>query len=392
MTHISPFPPAKLLALVSVLAVALSFAGCDREQIKVQEVPKDADPAPVAMATPAEAAAPATAPVIPANPHAGMAMGGGMGQPAHLKWTLPSGWQEKPLTEFRAASFDAKGKDGKVADVSVIPMPTSGREVDLVNMWRQQMQLPAVTDTEANKQAQAVPVGSEQGKMFEFASEQAMAGSTQRARMLVTMLMHDGTSYFFKMTGEDSSVTEQKPAFLGFLKSISFESAPASDVAMSNPHASLTSETAPANTPVNSGVPVPSGWKELPPSQFLLAKYEIDGAGSATADVSVSSLPGTAGGAVANIMRWRGQLSLPALSEDELSKQVHALDMPGGQASLVDMTGTDKSGKAARMIGVILPETDQTWFYKLMGDPQIVEQQKDAFTKFIQSAKFSNAP
>ena len=95
---------------------------------------------------------------------------------------------------------------------------------------------------------------------------------------------------------------------------------------------------------------------------------------------------------VSNITRWRGQLGLPALSEEELSKQVHSLDMPGGQASLVDMTGTDKSGKAARMVGVILPQTEQTWFYKLMGDPQIVEQQKDAFTKFIQSAKFSNAP
>jgi hypothetical protein len=27
-----------------------------------------------------------------------------------------------------------------------------------------------------------------------------------------------------------------------------------------------------------------------------------------------------------------------------------------------------------------------------MGDEQVVAQQKDAFTKFIQTAKFSNAP
>jgi hypothetical protein len=388
MTHISRIRPERLLPLGGLLAMVLAFAGCDREQIKVQEVPKEVDAAPAAMAEPAVQA---STPAMPANPHAGMDVGGETGQP-QVKWTLPEGWQEKPLSEFRLASFDAKGKEGQVADVSIIPMPTTGREVDLVNMWRQQMQLPAVTNAEADKAAHAVSVGSEQGKMFEFSSEQPMAGNSQKARMIVAMLMRGGTSFFFKMTGADSVVTEQKPAFLQFLKSISFESAPGSHVVMSDPHASLTSAAAPAEASANSGVPAPAGWKEVPATEFLLAKYVVQGNSDAKADVSVSSLPGTAGGVVANIIRWRGQLSLPALSEDELSKQVHSLDMPGGQASLVDMTGTDKSGKAARMIGVILPQTEQTWFYKLMGDPQIVEQQKDAFTKFIQTAKFSNAP
>jgi hypothetical protein len=60
---------------------------------------------------------------------------------------------------------------------------------------------------------------------------------------------------------------------------------------------------------------------------------------------------------------------------------------------MVDMTGTDsKTGKKARLVGIIVPQVSDTWFYKLMGDPQIVEQQKDTFIKFIQTAKFSNAP
>jgi hypothetical protein len=58
----------------------------------------------------------------------------------------------------------------------------------------------------------------------------------------------------------------------------------------------------------------------------------------------------------------------------------------------VDFTGTDsKTGKPARLIGVIVPQNGQTWFYKLMGDEQIVTQQKDAFIKFIQSANYANA-
>ena len=54
---------------------------------------------------------------------------------------------------------------------------------------------------------------------------------------------------------------------------------------------------------------------------------------------------------------------------------------------MVDFTGTDsKTGKPARLVGAIVPQNGQTWFYKLMGDEQIVAQQKDAFIKFIQSA------
>jgi hypothetical protein len=384
MTHVSQFNWANTLGCCGLLALALVLAGCNRDEVKVQEVPKQSD----ASASPMSDSA--AAPSMPANPHAGMDMAGDTAQ-ARLTWTLPSGWQDKPLSQFRLASFNAKGKDGQVADVSIIPMPATGREVDLVNMWRGQLQLPAVTGADADKAAQTVSIGSEQGKMFEFTSEQPTSGSTQKGRMLVAMLMHGDTSFFFKMTGEDSVVTEQKPAFLDFLKSISFQAAPA--VAMSNPHAPMGADPmAPAEAAPVSVAGLPDGWKEIPNPPMLLAKYIIQGSGGAKAEVNISSLAGTGGGLMMNINRWRGQLSLPPLSEEDFSKEAHTMDLPGGKATLVDLTGTDKTGKSSRLIGIIAPQTDQTWFYKLMGDPQIVEQQKDAFTKFIQTAKFSNAP
>jgi hypothetical protein len=58
----------------------------------------------------------------------------------------------------------------------------------------------------------------------------------------------------------------------------------------------------------------------------------------------------------------------------------------------VDFSGTDaKTGKPARLVGAIVPQSGQTWFYKLMGDEQIVAQQKDAFIEFIQSANYADA-
>ena len=60
---------------------------------------------------------------------------------------------------------------------------------------------------------------------------------------------------------------------------------------------------------------------------------------------------------------------------------------------LVEMEGTDgRTGQKARLLGVIVPQGDQTWFYKLMGDEQVVEREKGAFKTFVQTVKYPNAP
>jgi hypothetical protein len=383
MTHISRKFWANSLHCVATLVIGLALAGCNRDQVKVQEVPKEADPAVPQVAVADAGGVPAA---MPANPHAGMDMSGGMAQP-QVKWTVPGGWQEKPPGQMEVGSFTATDKAGHSTDVSVIPLPSGGPEMELTiyNMWRSELQLPAAQ----NADSEPVTVGSAQGKLFQVGDDKTPV------QMVVAVLEKDGWSWYFKMAGETAAVNGVKPAFIDFLKTISFEAAPAT--AMANPHAGMSmavdsSQAASAVTSPATSAPLPAGWKEVPPTQFLLAKYEISGDGGAKAEVSVSMLPGPAGGVAANVTRWRGQLSLPPLSEDDLAKQAQTMDLAGGKATVVDMAGTDKTGKASRLIGIIAPHMDQSWFYKLMGDPQIVEQQKDAFTKFVQTAKFSNAP
>jgi len=56
---------------------------------------------------------------------------------------------------------------------------------------------------------------------------------------------------------------------------------------------------------------------------------------------------------------------------------------------LVEMSGMDpKSGQPTRLIGVMVPRANETWSYKLMGNEQLVEQQKGAFVKFVQTTKY----
>jgi len=134
---------------------------------------------------------------------------------------------------------------------------------------------------------------------------------------------------------------------------------------------------------------VPAGWQEVSGGQFLVAKFTLTGAGGATAAVNVSSSAGEGGGLVGNINRWRGQLGLTSLSDGDVNKLVMTIDMQGGKASLVDLSGTDaRTSQPTRLVGVMVSQSGQTWFYKLMGDAKVVEAQKDAFIQFVQGVKY----
>ena len=133
---------------------------------------------------------------------------------------------------------------------------------------------------------------------------------------------------------------------------------------------------------------VPAGWQEAPLTQFLIAKYAITGAAGAQAAVNVSSLANDGGGLLPNLNRWRDQLGLAHISEGDLAK-LPTIDASGVKATVADFSGVDpRSGKPARLVGVVLPLGGQTWFYKLMGDASVVAQQQDALIKFVQSAKY----
>ncbi len=362
----------KLWHLAAGLILISALAGCKRDEARVYHVPKeDSSPSQAAPVATPEVAQPG----MDSPPPSAISI-------PQLKYRLPDGWQEKPLSEMRVASFAVVGPKGQSADVSAIPLPIVGRDLELVNMWRSQVQLPATSDPNAIKQAESIAIGTEQGRLFNFVSEQPMIGKFQQ-RILVAMLTRGTMSWFFKMSGEDVFVISQKEKFLQFLKSVSFvENAPAQMAA------------APVTQGGNADSiwTVPSGWQSMPPAQFLLAEFSISGTNGAKAEVNVAAMGGEGGGLLANVNRWRGQLGLGTAGENDLSQIAQSLDVPGGKATLVDFTGVDsKTSAHTRLVGVIVSQNGQTWFYKLMGAEPVVAQQKDAFVKFIQSANYANA-
>ncbi len=372
------------LALPLVLVAALVVvAGCGRDDVKVYQVVKESPPADNQSAS-----APAAEPTqsAPSGMDASVAPAPANALP-QFQFSLPPGWVEVPASQMRVASFSVTNAAGPAADVGIIPLPAGENELALVNMWRSQLQLPPADHAESVD----ITVGSDPAKLYEFVSTAPVLEGKYVQRNLVAMQTHGTMSWFFKLTGENTFVASQKAVFLQFLKSFTFnDSAPAMDA----PASAMSAMPAAAATPEAAGSiwTVPACWQSVPPSQFLLAQYMIQTNG-AQAEVNISQMAGEGGGLLANVNRWRRQLGLSEVTQEEdLSTMVSGLTVPGAQAEMVDFNGTSsKTGQPARLIGVVLPMNGQTWFYKLMGDPGLVAAQKDIFVTFIQSAHYPDA-
>jgi hypothetical protein len=318
----------------------------------------------------------------------------GSAAPDVLQYSQPSDWKEAPKGQMRVASFHVTTADGKLADISVIPLPgMAGSDLDNVNRWRGQVGLGSISEVELAKLAQPVEIAGQPAQMYEQAGVNPQTG--EKTRILAAITHHGGMEWFFKMIGDDALVEQQKPAFVAFMKSVTFPAETAqAGLPPSHPPIDAGSMMMPAGTDASSSQAkpnwtVPSGWKEVPAGQFLVAKYMVTGDASGQTAVNVGMAPGEGGGLLANINRWRNQLGLGPVAETDLAKEIQPLDLPGGKASVADFTGQDaKTGQQARLVAVVLPHAGDTWFYKLMGSTQVVQQQKAAFLKFVQSAKY----
>jgi hypothetical protein len=361
-----------------LVLIAITLAGCGHNSVQVYRLSND-DSSSASPPPNSAAAAPA--------PNDNNAV------PPGLHWTLPSGWTEVAPGAMSIATFKVSGQNGAEAEVSVVPLPGSaGGDMANVNRWRGQVGLPAATADDLQKMGETVQIGDQPATLYDI------VGSDNAKRILGVMQDRSGTTWFFKMTGEAGLVEQEKPQFIAFLKSLTFSPAtPPEGLPPGHPSLGGGNQTAPMMSAESTGAgkpawTVPDGWKEVPAAQFLLAEYSITGANGAKAEVNVAQLSGSGGGVLPNVNRWRGQIGLDPVDESGLATVTTTMAVAGGQATFVDMSGKDMSGEAIRLVAAIVPVGDQTWFYKLMGDEKVVAGQKDAFTKFIQTAKYSNAP
>jgi hypothetical protein len=129
---------------------------------------------------------------------------------------------------------------------------------------------------------------------------------------------------------------------------------------------------------------LPKGWSSSGSTgmRFATLKPSIPG----RIDVSVVVLPGPAGGELANVNRWRGQIGLPPVDETTLSSQRTVIRSKAGSVSLFDFSSQDSP--STRMVVGLLQTTDgNTWFLKMTGDTDPVGRAKPDFLKWMESLR-----
>jgi len=125
----------------------------------------------------------------------------------------------------------------------------------------------------------------------------------------------------------------------------------------------------------------PASWQPGKTSPMRIGSYTI-AEGAQTADISIVLLQGTAGGVLANVNRWRGQVQLAPLTADQLAGQGETIESAVGDFTLFMMDGTNPD---KGILAAILSQPDHVVFVKLIGPNTMLHTHKDEFVTFLKS-------
>jgi hypothetical protein len=135
---------------------------------------------------------------------------------------------------------------------------------------------------------------------------------------------------------------------------------------------------------------VPKGWEtdERKKSGFVTARFRT-GEGDKEVTVILIALAGNGGGLVANVNRWRAQVGLKDLAEKDALTALEPIKVDGRDGHVRDVTGPEVADKVTqRVVAVVVPHGDATWFIKMSGPTGAVGDQKKAFDEFVKSLRF----
>ena len=148
-------------------------------------------------------------------------------------------------------------------------------------------------------------------------------------------------------------------------------------------------EVAPPPKPSTQGAlkwSLPKGWSEVPGEGMRYATFTTPVAGKVEATVVV--LPGPAGGELANVNRWRGQIQLGPIDEKALAAARVAVKSKAGTLNVYDFT-SEGQAKSRMVVGLIATPDGNTWFLKLTGDAGSVAKAKPDFMRILESLRLA---
>jgi hypothetical protein len=279
------------------------------------------------------------------------------------QWTLPEGWTEEVAARSREFGLETtirigQGDSQLALTVSKLAMPANGREswiLGNINRWRDQLKLPAIGRSEIGEFTDEIKAGDQTAIKVDLRG--TSAGSSMSRSLDAAKAAHESA---------------------GIAAAGARSASPTAD--------SGKGETAAGATrPLPFEAEVPAKWKPGPLKQFSVATYEIAGDnGDRAADMTVTPLAPQAGDLRMNVDRWRRAFKQP----QQVEEQTKTIEVDGQKANYVRLIGPDDTSPREATLGVILPRSDAVWFFKLWGQADVVEREKERFEEYVRSVRF----
>lgn len=132
---------------------------------------------------------------------------------------------------------------------------------------------------------------------------------------------------------------------------------------------------------------VPTGWELGKTSSMRQASYNVPLSNGEVGDFSLVQLGGGAGGTMANINRWRGQVGLEPASPEELAEVAH-LHTTGQGEQYLHITLINESNPAAAIAAAIFEQPGFVLFAKMNASSSGIQEAQESFEAFCNSIVF----
>jgi hypothetical protein len=291
-------------------------------------------------------------------------------------WTRPEGWKEDPASQMRSATLWIP-TEGEALEMSVTPLPWGGSQAEMlsnVNRWRGQMQLTPI-------QAPHLKDNISEIKAV------------------------DTTITIVDLTGRYAGAGMMAP-FAGGRSAAANRPSPRTGAELPPGHPPVdASASAPRNVPAiastaaPTGVPkfeAPKSWRPVPASGFRKAQFAIGDAGDG-AVVTLTDFSTNAGplmtDPLANVNRWRGEVGLAKIEEDQLDESAESIEIDGKTAKYVrlipDTSKPEESKIEKAALAAMVTNDNTIWFIKLFGQRDTVIAEEENFKTFLKSMRFA---
>lgn len=196
-----------------VPALLIILPGCGKQEPEYVEVQNVEKPAP--------AVDPHAGHDHGANDHAAHADAAAEG--VGFTFAIPEGWTQSPPSSMKLLSFNAGTPPELVAEcaVSAFPGDVGGRLAN-INRWRRQVGLGPTTEEVAESMVSSLTISGMDAWQVDFTGPAGTGANGGALRAVVAVVFHNGQSWFFKLTGNDSVVEGQMAAYAEFLNSVKF--------------------------------------------------------------------------------------------------------------------------------------------------------------------------